>query len=54
MRRRMLTIQREELRRTLNTEQAETPVSTIPEPAQVETAPKRRGRPRKVKDDDIS
>ncbi len=52
MRRRQLFLAREELRRTLNTEQAETPVSP-PEPAPVVEV-KKRGRPRKVKDDNAS
>ncbi len=51
MRRRQMILQREELRRTFNTEQAETPVPAKPEP---EPAQKKRGRPRKVKDDDAS
>jgi hypothetical protein len=53
MRRRQIIIQREELRRTLNTEQAETPVSP-PESAPVVEVVRKRGRPRKVKDDDAS
>lgn len=52
MRRRQLFLQREEVRRTLNTEQAETPVSP-PEPPKPAEA-KKRGRPRKVKDDNAS
>ncbi len=48
MRRRQILLEREELRRTLNTEQA---VEPPPEPTP-EEAPKRRGRPRKVKNDD--
>jgi|CXWK01.1.fsa_nt_gi hypothetical protein len=54
MRRRQALLAREELRRTLNTEQAvaEPPVSTEdPEPAPEK---RKRGRPRKVKDDDVS
>lgn len=52
MRRRLLILQREELRRTLNTEQAETPVPPEPE---VEPEPiKKRGRPRKVRNDDLA
>ena len=51
MRRRQAFLVREELRRTLNTEQAvaEPPVAD-PEPAPA----KKRGRPRKVKDDNLS
>ncbi len=48
MRRRQAILERDELRRTLNTEQA---VETPPEPTP-EDAPKKRGRPRKVKNDD--
>lgn len=52
MRRRQIWLAREELRRTLNTEQAETPV--LPEEVEEETPRPKRGRPRKVvKDDDI-
>ena len=53
MRRRQAYLAREELRRTLNTEQAvEPPVSTEdPEPAPEK---RKRGRPRKVKDDNLS
>ncbi len=49
MRRRQAILEREALRRSLNTEQA---VETPPEPTPDEDAPKKRGRPRKVKDDD--
>lgn len=54
MRRRQAFLVREELRRTLNTEQAvaEPPAATEdPEPAPEK---RKRGRPRKVKDDDVS
>ena len=54
MRRRQMQLLRDEIRRTLNTEQAvsEPPVSEeIPAPAL--DKPK-RGRPRKVKDDNLS
>ena len=50
MRRRQILLEREILRRELNTEQAAPP----PEPPKTEAAPKKRGRPRKVKNDDIS
>lgn len=53
MRRRQMFLERAELRRTLNTEQAEAPVPTQGEPAPALDKPK-RGRPRKVKDDDAS
>ena len=52
MRRRQAFLAREELRRTLNTEQA---VAEPPAPAE-EPAPekRKRSRPRKVKDDNLS
>lgn len=53
MRRRQIILQREELRRTLNTEQAAAPVPPKEEPAPALDKPK-RGRPRKVKNDDAS
>jgi hypothetical protein len=50
MRRRQIILARDEMRRTLNTEQAvEPPVPQEPIPE-----PKRRGRPPKVKHDDIA
>jgi hypothetical protein len=49
MRRRQVLLAREEVRRMLNTEQA---AEKSPEPPKAEEAPKRRGRPRKVKNDD--
>ena len=51
MRRRQILLAREEVRRTLNTEQA---AAKSPEPPKTEAAPKKRGRPRKVKNDEIS
>ena len=51
MRRRQILLAREEVRRKLNTEQA---AEKSPEPPKTEEAPKKRGRPRKVKNDDIS
>lgn len=52
MRRRQAIQEREAVRRMLNVEPAEMPVlSQEPEPAAETAAPKRRGRPRKVKDD---
>lgn len=54
MRRRQAFLVREELRRTLNTEQA---VAEPPAPQKdPEPAPekRKRGRPRKVKDDNLS
>ena len=53
MRRRQAYLAREEMRRTLNTEQA---VAEPPAPAEQPAPEKRkRGRPRKVKqDDDVS
>jgi len=50
MRRRQIILERMELRRTLNTEQAVEP----PVPQENTPAPKKRGRPRKVKDDDAA
>ena len=50
MSRRQIILAREEMRRTLNTEQAVEP----PVPQEETPAPKRRGRPPKVKHDDIS
>lgn len=49
MRRRQILLERELLRQTLNTEQAVSP----PEPPKEDTPqpPRKRGRPRKVKDD---
>ena len=51
MRRRQAILARDELRRTLNTEQAVEPPVSPPEekPAPVK---RKRGRPRKVRDDD--
>lgn len=49
MRRRQILLAREEVRRMLNTEQA---APKPPEPPKTEAAPKKRGRPRKVSNDD--
>lgn len=55
MRRRQIILDRAELRRTLNTEQAVAPpVPEEPPVPQEHPAPKRRGRPPKVKHDNIS
>jgi hypothetical protein len=54
MRRRQIQLLRDEIRRTLNTEQAVETSPVLPEnPAPVLEKPK-RGRPPKVKHDDIS
>lgn len=52
MRRRQIILEREEMRRNLNTEQAATPV--LPEPEAEPEPIKKRGRPRKVKNDDLA
>lgn len=50
MRRRQILLAREEVRRMLNTEQA---AEKSPAPPKAEEAPKKRGRPRKVKNDNV-